>query len=99
MGNQFVTLKELEHRTGIKANTLYYWAMKGRIQYFKDGNRIYVENLDKERLLYKKTCPECGKVFHTIYSFQKFDERKCSARHTSRNWARKQAKKRKEARR
>lgn len=90
MGNRYISVRELSGKTRIKAQTLYKWATEGRLPSRKtpDG-RLHVLDMSRTELLHERTCPECGRVFHTMYPRQKFDTRLCESRHTAREWYRK----------
>lgn len=89
----YITLKELSRKVQIKSNTLYVWATEGRIKFYKEKNRIYVQDVDRADLLYQKTCPNCNTVFQAFRDSQKYDKKQCSSQYRSRNWARRKRQK------
>ena len=78
LGKRFVTLNELGEKLGVKPNTLYVWARAGRLKYRKEGHKILVEDVPREKLLRKKICKDCGRVFYTVYPRQEFHNSKCA---------------------
>lgn len=84
----YVTLKQLSQNLKIKTNTLYVWAIQGKIDYYKKNNRIYVKQVKKADLLYEKVCPNCNTRFLCFRDTQKYCQKKCSGQYRSRNWAR-----------
>lgn len=92
MGNRYVTLKELGNKVRVKPNTLYKWAREGRLKYRKENGRILVEDVGREKLLHKKTCKECGRLFYTVHPRQEYHRSKCAARYRAREWARRKRK-------
>lgn len=95
----YVTLKELSKKLKIKANTLYCWAVRdNKLKWYKEKNRIYVQDVERASLFHEKVCPNCNARFLCFRATKKYDKKICGSQYRARNWARRHRQRLKEER-